>query len=157
MPCTSSCAGITCSLRLRCAISFPTMDRPSALAAVRAAHATADPASRGWKRKLSKLSEEQDRDRSRAEKRGGCKAQLKAWASGETSAVGMWRAINAIVNTDKSDVGVGLERLANLASSRPGSAHNCHRALMRLLKKTELPGLIGSFTKEEKGEPIPKV
>ena len=68
---------------------------------------------------------EADRDANADRERGprrkyGVKAHLKAWAAGECSAVCMWRLCTAVCNVDGTKAGLGMARLAGIATERTG-------------------------------------
>ena len=74
---------------------------------------------RGWRRRHE--VEESNRSRSPRRRQAGVKAMLTSWAKGESSAAGVWRLCHAIVKEDGTDAGLGVHRLANIASASSGS------------------------------------
>ena len=84
----------------------------------------------------------EERERS-PRRRFGVKAHLKSWATGDSSTVGMWRLCHAVCTQDGTNAGVGMGRLAGLATSeRSSSEQNCARGLRKLLAATSLPDMI---------------
>ena len=76
-------------------------------------------------------------------RRFGVKAHLKSWATGDSSTVGMWRLCHAVCTQDRTNAGLGMGRLAGLATSeRSSSEQNCARELKKLLAVTSLPKMI---------------
>ena len=76
-------------------------------------------------------------------RRFGVKAHLKSWATGDSSTVGMWRLCHAVCTQDRTNAGLGMGRLAGLATSeRSSSEQNCARELRKLLAATSLPKMI---------------
>ena len=76
-------------------------------------------------------------------RRFGVKAHLKSWATGDSSTVGMWRLCHAVCTQDGTNAGLGMGRLAGLATSeRSSSEQNCARELRKLLAVTSLPKMI---------------
>ena len=69
----------------------------------------------GWRNKAG-VEECHARSRSPRRRSHEVKAMLKSLAKGGTSAVGVWRLSSAIVTDDRSDCGLGMGRLAKLAS-----------------------------------------
>jgi len=67
---------------------------------------------------------------------------LKSWAKGESSAVGIWRLCHNIVTGDGTNAGLGMSRLAALATESSGSEQNCSRKLKTLLAETGLTKII---------------
>ena len=93
------------------------------------------------KNEMDRLAHE-ERDRS-ARRRFGVKAHLKSWATGDSSTVGMWRLRHAVCTQDGTNAGLGMGRLAGLATSeRSSSEQNCARELRKLLAVTSLPKMI---------------
>ena len=82
-----------------------------------------------------------ERERS-PRRKGGVKAMLLAWASGDSSAIGIWRLCHGICTVDGTNAGRGMARLAALASERSGSVQNCHKNLMTLMADTALVEMI---------------
>ena len=104
---------------------------------------------RGWKQQVEMETLLAARERSPRQRRFGAKANLKAWARGETTAVGMWRICHAIVEEDGTDAGIGMGRLAHLASVTSGSENKCAGKLRDLLAETYLPTLISEVPHEK--------
>ena len=76
-------------------------------------------------------------------RRFGVKAHLKSWATGDSSTAGMWRLCHAVCTQDRTNAGLGMGRLAGLATSeRSSSEQNCARELRKLLAATSLPKMI---------------
>ena len=80
---------------------------------------------RGWKKQVERDALASTRSRSPRHRKFAARAQLKAWAKGELSAVGMWRLCSALVKDDGTDAGLGVARLAQLGSHTSGSEKNC--------------------------------
>ena len=103
---------------------------------------TAPGSTRGWKNKVQLDEERAARSRSPRRRRCGVKAMLLSWAKGDSSAVSVWRLAHAIVTDDGTDAGIGMRRLAELATMRTGSEKNCTRKLRYLLADTALPSMV---------------
>ena len=101
-----------------------------AMSALRAIWEPAEPAKaqkvRGYFKQAEMELSQNARDRS-PRRRCGVKAMLKSWAKGESSAVGIWRPCYAIVTEDGTNAGLGMSRLAGLASASSGSEKTARR------------------------------
>ena len=92
----------------------------------------------------------QDREMS-PRRRCGVKALLKSWAMRDSSTVQIWRCCHAVVAKDCSDAGLGIARIAELATSSSGSEQNCMKNMHKLLAATSLPKMIQEVP-HERGE-----
>ena len=82
------------------------------------------------------------RSRSPRRRSAGVKAMLQSWAKGESSAVAVSRLAHAIVTEDGADAGIGMSRLAGLASMTSSSDKNCSSKLVDLLSLTSLDKMV---------------
>ena len=103
---------------------------------------------KGFRKQLA--MEDPEHGRSRSPRRShGVKAMLKSWATGDSSAVAIWKLCHAIVTRDGSDAGLGMQRLAQLGSEVSGSEKNCSHKLKDLLATTALPKLVRAIPHAE--------
>ena len=82
------------------------------------------------------------RSRSPRGRSGGVKSFLKSWATGELTAVGLARFASGIDTEDKTDAGIGMGRLAGIASMTSSSDKNCSSKSIDLLSQTGLDTLV---------------
>ena len=82
------------------------------------------------------------RSRSPRGRSGAVKSFLKSWAIGDITAVGLARFASGIVTEDKTDAGIGMSRLAGIASMTSSSDKNCSSKSIDLLSQTGLDTLV---------------
>ena len=82
------------------------------------------------------------RSRSPRGRSGGVKSFLKSWAIGDITAVGLARFASGIVTEDQTDAGIGMSRLAGIASMTSSSDKNCSSKLIDLLSLTGLDKMV---------------